>query len=199
MKTYQVVIKSAFLVSMKIGVFLKLCKLTAKRACFKIFSNVHTTARKSADENLKQISLVVWKSELKNSFIKVIVISVACEKVEELNFCWSLFLAIGLKISFFASKLKYFGNFRKKIENWTAKCHPELRKLKMLRAVSESMSAESALFRDFQVIYSAESELRQRCSALSFSESEMISAEILRRLILGFPVAICRMLSIGSN
>ena len=41
------------------------------------------------------------------------------------------------------------------------------------------MGVESVLFRYFQVVYNAESELKQRWSALTFSESERISAKIL--------------------
>ena len=49
----------------------------------------------------------------------------------------------------------------------------------LFRAVSEEVRVESALFRDFRVVYSAESELKLRWSALIISESEVISPEIL--------------------
>ena len=44
---------------------------------------------------------------------------------------------------------------------------------------SALIRAESELFRDFHVMYSAELELKQRWSALIISKSEVISAEIL--------------------
>ena len=44
---------------------------------------------------------------------------------------------------------------------------------------SALIRAESALFRQFQLMYRAESELKQRWSALIISESEVISVEIL--------------------
>ena len=47
---------------------------------------------------------------------------------------------------------------------------------------SALIRSEAALFRDFQVMNSAESELKQRWSTLIISESEVISAEILRDL-----------------
>ena len=52
-------------------------------------------------------------------------------------------------------------------------------------AVSETIGSESTMFSVFQVMYSAESELKQRCSALIISETEVMSAEILWDLNLG--------------
>ena len=43
---------------------------------------------------------------------------------------------------------------------------------------SELVQKKSALFRDFQVMYSAESEVKQRWSTPIISESEIISAKI---------------------
>ena len=51
---------------------------------------------------------------------------------------------------------------------------------------SALITAESTLFGDFQVIYSAESELKQRRSVLIISESERISAEIFWDFSPGF-------------
>ena len=44
--------------------------------------------------------------------------------------------------------------------------------------ISVLITAESAMFRDFQLIYRAESELKQRWLARMTSESEVISVEI---------------------
>ena len=44
---------------------------------------------------------------------------------------------------------------------------------------SALIRAESALYRDFQVLYNAESDLKQHWSAVIIPESKLISAQIL--------------------
>ena len=60
MKTDKVVIKMAFLVLLKAYIFPKFFKMTAKTAFFEIILNFHATKQENADENLNNISFVIF-------------------------------------------------------------------------------------------------------------------------------------------
>ena len=60
MNTQKVVIRMAFLVLMKMYIFPKFYKMTAKTAFFEIILNVHATRRENADENWNHISFITW-------------------------------------------------------------------------------------------------------------------------------------------
>ena len=90
MNTHKVVIKKVFLVAMKMYIFPKFCKMTAKTAFFETVRIFMPLDGKKVFENLKHICFVT-SIVLKNPYIEVFVISLECEKIELLNFCWSLF------------------------------------------------------------------------------------------------------------
>ena len=119
---------------------------------------------------------------------------------------------MGLKIIIWRLDVEVLRNLSGKNENWTEKFHPEsmenqqcsklfnrkstllsgeTRLLQEKLALKQSCSALilllwkidfSAPIRDFQVMYSAQSELKQRWSTLTISESEVITAEIFWEL-----------------
>ena len=86
--------------------------------------------------------------------------SLAGQKVEQPSVVVPFFSPFGLKIGTLCLEIEILRNISKKKD----KCHPGT-----IRGKRKSIrKRKSALFREFQVMYSAESKLKQRWSADSF-------------------------------
>ena len=107
-------------------------------------------------------------------------LSLACQEIEQLNFVVPFFSPFGLKIRILCFEVEVPQNISEKKWklNWKMSSWFH-EKSALFRAVSE-------LFKDFQVMYSAEWELKRSWSALIIFESEMIGAKNLWDLNPGY-------------
>ena len=155
--------------------------MTAKTAFFEIILNVHTTKREIADEKLKHINFATW----------------AVSKIHKLKFWFNLrpvsqwtnefllipsFHQLGWKAKFWASKLRYFEMFRKKmtieLKNVIPNRQKNQRRSELFRKKSVlKQRCLVLILLLWRLIFQRWSQLNQWCSEISGNVQRWIRTE----------------------